>query len=153
MRQTLISLAATLLVAAPLVAEPTTYGKPLTGSDTVPVSTLLGNPDAYLGKTVRVQGVVTEVCAKRGCWMKIASDQEFQNLRFKVEDGVIVIPLSAKGKVAIAEGTFTKFELSAADVEAAARHEAEEQKKPFDANQKFAAKTVYQINGTGAVIP
>ncbi|MCK6685754.1 MAG: DUF4920 domain-containing protein [Thermoanaerobaculia bacterium] len=152
MRKLLTLLLAVTFVALPLFANPATYGKALTGKDTVKISELLANPDKYVGKTVRVEGVITEVCAKRGCWMKIASDKEFQDIRIKVDDGVIVFPMEAKGKTAIAEGVFTKYELSAEEVKAAHKHECEEQKKAFDPNQKFEAKAVYQLKGTGAVI-
>jgi cytochrome c-type biogenesis protein CcmE len=152
MRKFFTLLLAATFVGLPLLADPTTYGKALTGKDTVKISELLASPDKYVGKTVRVEGVITDVCAKRGCWMKIGSDKEFQDLRFKVDDGVIVIPMSAKGKSAIAEGVFTKFELSAEEVKAAAKHECEEQKKEFDEKQKYESKALYLLKGTGAVI-
>ena len=80
------------------------YGKPLTGTDTVKISALMADPDKYVGQTVRVEGIITGVCEKRGCWMTLASDREFEDLRIKVDDGVIVFPLDAKGKRAVAEG-------------------------------------------------
>jgi hypothetical protein len=42
-----------------------------------------------------------------GCWLALGSDKESQVLRFKVEDGVIVFPMTAKGKKAKVEGIVT----------------------------------------------
>lgn len=137
--------------AAPAAPPGDVYGEPLTLTESTPISTLLADIDAYDGKKVRVEGLVTEVCAKRGCWMSIAGDQPFQELRFKVEDGVITIPLEAKGRYAVAEGTCRKVALSPEDAMAMREHEAEEQGKPVDTTTPLPTFVV-KLEGTGAVI-
>ena len=108
-----VAVLAALIVTPALSLSGKSYGKPLTGSDTVEIGELLANPDQYMGKTVRVEGVVTGVCEKRGCWMSLGSKTEdFQEIRFKVDDGVIVFPMEAMGKTAVAEGTFEMIEMS-----------------------------------------
>lgn len=137
---------------APAAAVPgEAYGEPLTLSESTSVTALLADIDRYDGQKVRVEGLVTEVCAKRGCWMSIAGDQPGQELRFKVEDGVITIPLAAKGRYAVAEGTCRKVELSAEDALAMRQHEAEEQGKPVDTTTPLPTFVV-KLEGTGAVI-
>ena len=96
--------------------------------------------------------MVTAVCEKRGCWMSLASDQEGQELRIKVDDGVIVFPLEARGRRAVAEGVFTKHELTLEQTVAFARHEAEEKGETFDPDSVTEARTFYQIKATGAVV-
>ncbi len=145
----LISLAVSSAVVA---AEGKTYGKPLGGSDTTKISVLMAEPDEYLGKTVRVEGLITGVCEKRGCWMSLASDEEFEELRIKVDDGVIVFPIEAKGKHAIAEGEFTKIEMTMEQTLAYKKHHAEEHNEEFDASSITEPLTYYQIKATGAVI-
>lgn len=140
------------MLAVSVTASATTYGKAPAPGDTVKLSDLLASPDKYVGKTVKVEGIITEVCEKRGCWMAIAGDKEFQTIRFKVDDGVIVIPMEAKGKKAIAEGTFQKLELSKEQALEQAKHMAEEQNKPFDPASVTGPTVMYQIKGTGAVI-
>ncbi|MGK2855849.1 MAG: DUF4920 domain-containing protein [Thermoanaerobaculia bacterium] len=140
------------LLAVGMTASATTYGKALGKGDAVKVSELIANADQYTGKTVKVEGIVTDVCEKRGCWMVIAGDKEFQSIRFKVEDGVIVIPMEAKGKKAVAEGTFTKIELSLEKAIEHAKHLAEEQKKPFDPKSVTGPTVTFQLNGTGVII-
>lgn len=151
-------LAVSMLIAiaiAPstVTAEGTTYGQGLSGTEVVKISELLDNPDGYVGQTVRVEGLVTDVCPKRGCWIEIASDREFETLRLKVDDGVIVFPLDAKGKRTVAEGVFTKIELTPEQALQHARHLAEERGEAFDPSAAGELPTVmYQIQGKGAVI-
>ena len=78
------------------------------------MSDIYANPDQFGGKRVRVQGPIVDVCAERGCWIAIGSDQEFQSLRFKVEDGVIVFPMETKGQTASVEGVLTVATLGVA---------------------------------------
>lgn len=145
-------LAATLSAVTP-AAEGTVYGQGVAAGDVVAVSELIANPAAYVGKTVRVEGLITEVCPKRGCWMNLAGDKEFQTVRIKVDDGVIVFPLDAKGKHAVAEGVFTKMEITPEQAIEHAKHLAEEKGETFDpAKAKDLPTVVYQIQGTGAVI-
>lgn len=139
--------------AAAVGAEGKAYGEPLTGSDVAEIGELLSNPDRYLGQVVRVQGLVTGVCKKRGCWMTIASDDvEFREIRVKVDDGVIVFPLEAKGKRAIAEGVFTKVEMTLEQTLRYREHHAEEHGEEFDPATVTEPLVFYQIRGTGAVI-
>jgi hypothetical protein len=141
-----------LILSAVVAGDGKVYGEPLSGSDTTKISVLIADPDKYVGQTVRVEGLVTGVCEKRGCWMSIASDQEFEEVRIKVDDGVIVFPMEAKGKRAIAEGEFTVIEMTMEQTLAYKKHHAEEHNEEFDPSTITEPRTYYQINATGAVI-
>jgi len=119
---------------------------------TVNVSELLAHPDKWVGKVVRVEGPITGVCKKRGCWISIGSDKEFEDLRIKVDDGVIVFPAEAKGKYAVAQGVFTKIEMSLEQTIRYKKHHAEEHGETFDPATITEPLVFYQIKGTGAVI-
>ena len=151
LRTALAAAVLALIAAAPALAA-TKYGKPLTAATAVKVSELMAKPDAYVGKVVKIEGLVTEVCPKRGCWINVAGDAEFQTIRIKVEDGVIVFPLTEKGKKVVAEGTFTKMELTKEQAIERAKHHAEETRTKFDPASVTGPQTVYQIMGTGAVV-
>lgn len=138
-------------VAAAVALTGEVYGAGVTLPESTPVSTLLAKADEYDGKLVRVEGTVTEVCEKRGCWMTIASDTPFETLRFKVQDGVITIPIEARGKYAVAEGTLRKIALSPEDAKAMREHEAEEQGKPVDEATPLPTHLI-KLEGSGAVI-
>lgn len=136
---TLASLAATLNLGAPLAQKKAT-----------PIADLLASPAQYVGKAVQVKGRITEVCQKEGCWMMLVDDATSKSIRIKVKDGEIVFPKDSSGRQAIAEGVFTKIERTREQTIAAARHEAEEQGRPFDPASITAGSVVYQIQGTGA---
>ncbi len=143
-----------LLAAAPAAASAAekSYGAGVGKAQLVKVSDLYAAPQQYVGKAVRVEGLVTDVCARRGCWMEVASDKEFQTIKIKVDDGVIVFPMDAKGRIAAAEGVFEKFEVPAERVALMKKHEAEEKGVPFDPKSVKGPETVYLIRGSGAVI-
>jgi hypothetical protein len=143
---------AALAASPPVLAAETRYGAGVGQAQAVKVSELMAHPDRYVGKVVRVEGLVTAVCPRRGCWMELASDQEFQVIKIKVDDGVMVFPLDAKGKVASAEGVFTRIDVPVERVEAMKRHDAEEKGIPFDPKSVKGPEVVYQIQGTGAVV-
>ena len=139
--------AATLLTAADVK-----LGKPLTLKEPVQLATLLAHADDYTGKTVQVKGKITEVCQMMGCWMQITDLESGKSVKIQVKDGEIVFPKDAAGKIVVAEGKLVKEELTKEQVIARAKHEAEEQKRKFDASKIKSGATVYQIEGTGAVV-
>jgi hypothetical protein len=152
MRLAAAAVLAALSLAQPALAAEKTYGAGVGKAEPVKVSELLADPDKYVGKAVRVEGLVTDVCPKRGCWMEVASDKEFQTIRIKVEDGVIVFPMDAKGKIATAEGIFTRREVPAERVEAMRRHQAEDKGIPYEPRPVQGPEVHYVIQGTGAVV-
>ncbi len=147
----LVTIAA-LAASTPAFPAETKYGAGVGKAQVVKISELMARPDAYVGKTVKVEGLITAVCPRRGCWMELASDKEFQTIQIKVDDGVMVFPLEAKGKVATAEGVFTRIDVPVERVEAMKRHEAEEKGVPFDPKSVKGPEVIYRIQGTGAVI-
>jgi hypothetical protein len=117
------------------------------------VATLLEAPTEYVGKTVRVDGVVKGVCQMRGCWIEVADEKSGKSVRMKVEDGVIVFPKESAGRRVSAEGVFEKSGSEATHSAEHAGHAgpAGEHECPMEA-ASASGNTVYQIRGTGAVI-
>lgn len=142
----LVLVAAVLAVGTiGIAAGETKLGAGVTLKEATPIAALIEKPADYVGKTVRVDGVATAVCEAMGCWLAMAaeSDPKGKTVRLKVEDGVIVFPVTAKGKKVSAEGVFE--EIGPSDehgTEAAAEH----------AKHDTAASKKYQIKATGAVI-
>lgn len=126
-------------------AEETKLGAGVTLKEATPIEALVATPADYVGKTVRVDGVATAVCEEMGCWLAVApeADPKGKTVRLKVEDGVIVFPITAKGKKVSAEGVF-----EAIGTDDAHSNEAAGEHGKHDAE---ASKT-YQIKATGAVI-
>src|SRR5690242_2123568 len=100
MRRQSLLLLAVLLPLSALAGKGKVYGEGVKEPTAVKVADLLANPDNWVGKKVRVEGVVTDVCPHRGCWLKLAAEKakESETITLKVKDGVMVFPKSAKGK-------------------------------------------------------
>ncbi|MCE5307825.1 MAG: DUF4920 domain-containing protein [Acidobacteriales bacterium] len=141
-----------LLVMTALAVADTPLGKPLTLKKVTPIAQLAGNPCDYAGKTVQAKGKVAEVCQKMGCWMNLVDPESGKMIRIKVKEGEIIFPKEAVGKMAVAEGTMVKLELTREQAVRMAKHEAEENGKPFDPGTVTGPRTIYQIKATGAVI-
>ncbi|WP_428268162.1 DUF4920 domain-containing protein [Haliangium sp.] len=132
--------------------EGTVYGDGVTETEAVPMATLLDDPAAYAGKTVRVEGTVTDVCPKRGCWFEMAGEQPGQKLRFKVQDGVMVFPMDAKGKHAVAQGVVHLQELSLEQTREYLAYQAKEYGKDVDPESVTEPMTIVRLDGTGALL-
>lgn len=140
-----------LLCALALSAE-TKLGKPLTLTSPTPIPQVLAKPDTFVEKTIQVRGKITEVCEMMGCWTNLLDDASGKMIRVKVNDGDIVFPKEAVGKMALAEGTLKKIELTKEQAIARAKHEAEEQGRKFNPDKIKSGATIYQIAGSGAVL-
>ncbi len=156
MRRFTVTALALLVGAAGLTAagaiQGKKYGTPLTLTEVTKVSDIYATPEKFNGKRVLVQGPIVDVCAEMGCWLAIGSDQEFQTIRFKVEDGVIVFPMSVKGMNARVEGVLAVSQLSEADQIKQGEEMAREMKKTFDPKTVKGPKTSIQIKGEGAEV-
>ncbi|WP_305046547.1 DUF4920 domain-containing protein [Geoalkalibacter sp.] len=135
------------LLAAPLFAK--NFGAPLTLTETTSVSAILADPDSYVGKTLQIKGLVVEVCAKRGCWINIAGEKPFEKLHVKVDDGVVVFPLTARGKTATVEGVWEKI---VRQNEFGFTRTKPNLDKAVDPASVSTAEVFYQLRGLGAVI-
>ena len=132
MKRTILFFILFVLVAPALHAAAKTYGKGVNVQEATAVSAILDTPDAFIGKTVRIEGMILEVCAKRGCWIYIAGDRQGEKIQVKVTDGEIVFPMSASGRMAAVEGVVEELKLSKDQMVEYLQHLAEEKGQPFD---------------------
>ena len=156
----LLGAAVVALATVSVAAQETKLGAGVTLKEATPLANVLEHPEQYVGKTIRLDGTANAVCTGNGCWMAIATDATpaAKSVRVKVEDGVIVIPVTAKGKKVSAQGV---FELVSDEhgKEAAAEHAKHMAAKPGETmkhegehkHDAPAGKT-YHLKGTGIVI-
>lgn len=154
MKKTLFFLCLFLLTLAPAHAtDAKSYGAGVNLTETTSVAKIMADPDAYVGKTVRIEGKVLDVCPMKGCWMELAEGDGSSSLRVKVDDDVIVFPVTAKGKLAVAEGTVEAIPMTRESYVAWLEHLAEERGQKLDpATVGDGPFRVIQIRGTGAKI-
>jgi len=129
-----------------------TFGAAPTVKDATPIAQLLAKPADFQGKTVRVEGIVTDVCSMMGCWMGIAPADAPKGpaVLIKVDDGVIVFPTSARGKRATAQGVMERVHAADKEGQEAAREHAEHAE--HGAGAKSEEPTRWQIKATGAIV-
>jgi hypothetical protein len=139
--------------AAPAAkAEGKTFGAGVKLAQATSIDSILANPKDWNGKTVRVEGMIVDVCPKRGCWMELAGEKPGQKLKFKVTDGEMVFPMDAKGQRASAEGVIAVKELSIEESKQYAEYQAKEYGKPYDPASITQPTVVARLDGTGVVI-
>ena len=132
-------------------AKTDVYGKGVTLQESTPVSVILDNPEEYVGKVVRVEGMILEVCAKRGCWIYVAGDRQGEKIQVKVVDGEIVFPMEAAGRIGVVEGIVEELNYTREQMIEYLKHLAEEKGQPFDPETVKDGKMV-RLRGLGAEI-
>ena len=70
------------------------------------IADIVANKTAYNNKVVRIEGIVTEVCQSKGCYLTL-KDTKGNKLNLKVTDGTVDFRNFAKvGNYATGEGNF-----------------------------------------------
>lgn len=125
-------------------AQAARNGGPVNVQTATRVSELHASPDKFVGKTIRVDGIVTSVCTEMGCWVAVKDHQTDQTVRFQAEhDGAIVFPIALKGKAGSFQGEFVKIGATDKEAHEAAAEHAHAEPKAAD----FGSR--YQIKVTG----
>ena len=139
-----------LAASMPMVARGAeTFGTAPSLAAATPITDVLARPAEFEGKTVRVEGVVTAVCTMMGCWMALAPENSPTGpaVLVKVDDGVIVFPVSARGKRATAQGVVERVSAGDAEGREAAREHAH-----HEGREHAGSAARWQIKATGAVV-
>ena len=91
-RTSALVILAAMTIGVALHAAETKYGAGVTIAKATPIKELYASPEKFVGKTMRVDGVVTAVCTEMGCWLALgATDSPDQAVRFQADhDGKIV---------------------------------------------------------------
>lgn len=148
-----------LLIAVVLVlslgltaAKDVKIGKEITIEKVTKVSEILEKPDEYLGKTVRVEGFVTDGCMHKGTWVAIAGDKDFQTINIWDKEHKLKFPLEHRGKYVVAQGEVYFIELSEEQATKWLTHLAETHKQKPDLSQAKGGMKVYRVSPTAAMI-
>lgn len=142
-----------LLVSSPVFAtEPQTIGEGVTLEEVTPIAEILAAPRDWDGKEVRVEGRVSAVCTKKGCWMDL-SDSRGESLKIRVEDDVLVFPADAEGLLASAQGLVQVQELDRERYLGWQRHLASDRGESFDESTLGDGPyLLVEIAGSGATV-
>ena len=125
---------------APLPVTYVSFGAEITADEALPIGKVVADPDAYDGQTVKLAGVVREVCQNKGCWMTLEGG-DGQSVRVTFRDYGFFVPKDIAGRSVVLEGSVRREELSVETL----RHYAEDEGKSDD---EIAAITQPQIQLT-----
>ncbi len=126
---------AAVLAALPLLAAEVKLGKPVDVKNSTAIADLLSKPESFVGKTVKIEGKITEVCQEMQCWIKVQDSKSKDIIQVKVNDGDIMFPKDGAGKIAVAQGEFVKIVLTKDQYIAQLKHEGEESGKKADTSK------------------
>ncbi|RUO35975.1 hypothetical protein CWE13_10560 [Aliidiomarina shirensis] len=91
------------------------FGDEVPDTEVTNLETFFENPNSYIGKTILVEGVITNSCENMGCWMTLKTSSDHELFRIKVNDGEMVFPIEARGRTAWAYGSIETVEVPAGD--------------------------------------
>jgi hypothetical protein len=83
------------------------YGEKIEQMSVVAAADIRGKLETVDSVELQVEGIITEVCKKKGCWMKIdIGNGESLTVRFK--DYGFFVPVESQGKIALIDGVLKK---------------------------------------------
>ena len=127
------------------------YGEGAKLRDVVEISKLAKDPKKYSNQKLAIEGRISAVCPKAGCWMRV-KDESGNEVFVKVVDGVIVFPMNAVGAKGRAYGTFKPVKMNMERTIGFLEHLAEERGEEFDPASVKEPMTLLKLNATGAVV-
>jgi len=85
------------------------YGQTISSNSAVTIKELQSHKNKYLGKTVKIEGTITEVCQQMGCWFNVndGTGTIYVDLGMK---GTFTIPKNSVKSNVIVEGIFKESE-------------------------------------------
>ncbi|MCO4773032.1 MAG: DUF4920 domain-containing protein [Deltaproteobacteria bacterium] len=82
------------------------YGEAISDAPAVAASAVIGAPDTYLGKTIKVEGEVAAVCKSMGCWLTF--EHEGEEITINMKDHGFSVDKQGAGSWCEAEGEVVK---------------------------------------------
>jgi uncharacterized protein YdeI (BOF family) len=109
MRKILVLCAVTAILATVIIwraaAKPSRFGS-FIGAPKAEVAALIATPKAYLGKTVEIEGTISEQCKAMGCNFFFRSGKE--TLRVDIQEVAMTAPMR-EGHLARVEGQVVPY--------------------------------------------
>ena len=139
--------------AEPAPAAPATpgewvhYGSEFTQADALTAAELLGSPEKFVDQNVLVEGKVTDVCQKAGCWMVITDDNT--TMRVLMKEHGFAVDKGGTGATCRVEGTVVAKEI---DPEFVAHLEGESTDVAGMPEKQATGNIIYQLEATGVAL-
>ena len=127
------------------------YGERFSDEGAVPVQAVVAEREAYLGRSVKIEGTVAEVCQMAGCWLTLQTG-DGNNIRILVarkEDGnyAFTVPKDISGRRVVVQGLLAEETLD----EGTQRHLAKDAGRVVD-DETLTPTTELQMTAQGVLI-
>ncbi|ANQ50887.2 DUF4920 domain-containing protein [Flammeovirga sp. MY04] len=125
------------------------YGETFETDQAVASTELKDKLDQSETVNIKLEGEITGVCQKKGCWLKMPLDDNGNEVFVKFKDYKFFVPMDASGKKAVINGVATKEVIDVATL----KHYAEDAGK---SDEEIAAittpETKYTFMAAGVAI-
>lgn len=122
------------------------FGAAFTDAKAVTLKDVIENVDKFSGKTIKVEGEITDVCQAKGCWLVVTDGERAMRVKFK--DYGFFVPKDASGKKVTLEGVVENKTIS----EMHAQHLAQESKGKVDPSTIKGPQQVIMMTANGVEI-
>lgn len=122
----------------------TLYGDAIPQGPTTTLASAISALDGDESKPMRISGLVTEACTKKGCWMVLVDGDQYARVRFN--NYSVTVPLDTANQQAVIYGRLQKKQLSQKQAEHFARDAGDTETKYPD------GKTEYTIMADSALL-
>jgi hypothetical protein len=119
------------------------FGAPFAITQAIPAKEVFADPEGFVGKTVRVEGSVRDVCQKMGCWMVISEGDK--SMRITTKDHKFFVAKDGAGSTCHIEGEVVARDL---DPERTAHFESESSKDAPIPEKEVKGDKTYEIVAT-----
>ena len=119
------------------------FGAPFEIKDVIAAKDLLAEPKSFVGKKVRVEGTVQDVCQKMGCWMVISEGNT--SMRITTKDHKFFVAKDGAGSKCHIEGEVIA---RTKDPERTAHFESESSEGAPIPEKEAEGDTVYEITAS-----
>jgi hypothetical protein len=82
-------------------------GEKITIKKSTKLAELAKNPESYVGKTIRLEGKVKDVCQGQGCWVEI-EDSKGASFMARSLDHTVLLPKDCAGRKIVVQGVVTR---------------------------------------------
>lgn len=152
----LLSFFAFVISASLVMAQPpkgpvtpgTTFGGPVIVAGAVPAASLPSLLKSNQAQQLKVEGIVTDVCDKKGCWVSLEMPDK-SKVFVKMKDYGFFVPVELKGKTVVIDGEAKIIKTSVEEL----KHYAEDAKKSKEEIDAITEpKEEIRLTATGIVI-
>lgn len=124
------------------------YGGGVTVDVSTPLQELLSHPQDHVDQTVRIDGIVTEVCRSHGDWLKVSLPRGGSGVLVVLGDE-FAVPTDCLARRVAVQGVWTAVPVTSEGLDS---EEAAAASEPHVCTAMTRGEIRYHLRGTGVVV-